>query len=115
MPKFATELTQGQACTRSSEDNGLNDTSQRVYKVILNHPAEVFDPQAFCGVYVGYRHPFNLNQVCFSFDAKFDGDSRMVAIVTFNYKSFATAAAWGSTPRLRSWSCASRPTPRSCW
>ena len=98
MPKFATELTQGQAFTRSSEDNGLNDTSQRVYKVILNHPAEVFDPQAFCGVYVGYRHPFNLNQVCFSFDAKFDGDSRMVAIVTFNYKSFATAAASANQP-----------------
>lgn len=93
MPKYATELTQGQAFSRTSEEDGLHDTAQRVYKVLLLHPAEVFDPQSFTGTYIGSRHPYNVNLVCFSFDAKFDGDSRMVSIVTFNYKNYATWAA----------------------
>jgi len=87
MPKVATELTQGQAFARTAEDAGLADTATRVYKVILSYPNESFDPQAFCGTFVGGRHPTNINLACCDFNAKFDGDSRMVAIVTFNYKS----------------------------
>lgn len=87
MPKFATEITQGQSFARTAEDATLADTATRAYKVILSSPGEVFDPQAFCGVYVGGRHPYNTNLVCCDFNAKFDGDSRLVAIVTFNYKS----------------------------
>jgi len=93
MPKYATELTQGQAFSRTSQEDGVHDTAQRVYKVVLLHPAEVFDPQDYTGTYIGARHPFNLNLVCTSFDAKFDGDSRMVSIVTFNYQSYASAAS----------------------
>lgn len=87
MPKFATELAQGQAFARTAEDATLADTATRVFKVMLSSPGEIFDPQAFCGVYVGGRHPYNINLACCDFNAKFDGDSRMVAIVTFNYKS----------------------------
>jgi hypothetical protein len=87
MPKYATELAQGQAFARTSEDAVLADTASRCYKVILSSPAEVFDPQSFCGVYVGGRHPYNTNLTCCDFSAKFDGESRMVAIVTFNYRS----------------------------
>ena len=87
MPKLATELTQGQAFARTAEDAAIADTACRVYKVILNSPGETFDPQAFCGTYVGSRHPTNINLACCDFTAKFDGESRMVAIVTFNYKS----------------------------
>lgn len=93
MPKMFTELTQGQTFSRSSEEGGLVDSAQRVYKVILLHPAEVFDPQFLTGTYVGSRHPYNINLVCFNFDAKFDGESRMVAFVTFYYKNYATWAA----------------------
>lgn len=87
MPKVATELTQGQTFARTAEDAVLADTATRVYKVVLSYPSESFDPQAFCGTYVGSRHPTNINLACCDFNAKFDGDSRMVAIVTFNYKS----------------------------
>lgn len=87
MPKLATELTQGQSFSRSAEDATVADASTRAYKVLLNFPGEVFDPQAYCGTYVGSRHPTNVNLVCCDFSARFDGDSRMVAIVTFNYKS----------------------------
>ena len=93
MPKYATELTQGQAFSRTSQEDGVHDTAQRVYKVVLLHPAEVFDPQDYTGTYIGARHPFNLNLVCTSFDSKFDGDSRMVSIVTFNYQSYASVAS----------------------
>ena len=93
MPKFATELTQGQSFSRTSEDAVLADTASRSYKVILSAPGEVFDPQAFCGVFVGSRHPTNTNLTCSDFSAKFDGDSRMVAIVTFNYRSNLSIAS----------------------
>lgn len=93
MPKYATELTQGQAFSRTSQEDGIHDTAQRAYKVVLLHPAEVFDPQDYTGTYIGSRHPYNLNLVCTSFDSKFDGDSRMVSIVTFNYQSYASVAS----------------------
>lgn len=93
MPKAVTELTQGQAFTRSSEEGGISDSAQRVFKVILSAPSEQFSPQAACGVYIGSIHPSNPNIVCFDFNARFDGESRMVALVTFNYKNFNSNAA----------------------
>lgn len=93
MPKYATEMTQGQAFTRTAQENGVTDTAQRVYKILLLHPAESFNPQAYTGTYIGSRHPTNLNLVCTSLDAKFEGDSRMVAVVTFSYQSYATVGA----------------------
>lgn len=96
MPKFATELAQGQAFSRSVDENGLSDTFVRVFKVVLTSPSEVFDPQTYCNVFIGNPHPLNPNLTCYSFDAKFDGDSRMVSIVTFNYKSYASSAGSSS-------------------
>jgi hypothetical protein len=87
MPKFATELTQGQSFSRTAENAAIADAATRAFKVILSSPGETFDPQAFCGTFVGSRHPTNINLVCSDFNAKFDGDSRMVAIITFNYRS----------------------------
>jgi hypothetical protein len=98
MPRYATELTQGQAFSRTSEENGVNDTAQRVFKIALVSPAEVFNPQVYTGVYIGTIHPYNNNLICFSFDSKFDGDSRMVTLVTFNYKSFASSPASSGRP-----------------
>ena len=109
MPKYATELTQGQAFSRTSQEDGVHDTAQRIYKVMLLHPAEVFDPQAYTGTYIGGRHPTNLNLICTSFDAKFDGDSRMVAIVTFNYQSYASAAASAGRPDPKTMEPSTRP------
>ena len=98
MPKYWTELTQGQTFSRTSEEDGIHDTAQRVFKVLLVSPAEVFDPQAYLGVYIGTIHPYNNNLICFSFDAKFDGESRMVSLVTFDYRSYASAAASSGRP-----------------
>lgn len=98
MPRMLAELAQGQAFSRTSEEGSLNDTFMRTFRVMLLSPGEVFDPQAYCGVYVGDRHPYNLNLICHSFDAKFDGDSRLVTLITFNYRSFASTAASSNRP-----------------
>jgi hypothetical protein len=126
MPKLATELTQGQSFARTAEDATIADTATRVYKVILNSPGESFDPQAFCGTFVGSRHPTNVNLVCSDFNAKFDGDSRMVTLITFNYKSNLSVSSSSSHknpkqqhPRERpaSWTTSSSlvEAPASVW
>jgi hypothetical protein len=95
MPIASSELAQGQAFSRSSEDDGLRDTFDRVFKVLLSSPSEVYDPQAYCNVYIGSAHPFNYNLTCHSFDAKFDGESRLVNLITFKYKSYSSNEASG--------------------
>jgi hypothetical protein len=95
MPISFSELAQGQAFSRSSEDDGLHDSFDRVFKVLLSSPSEVYDPQDYCKVYIGDPHPFNPNQTCHAFDAKFDGESRMVNIITFKYRSFSSQVASG--------------------
>ena len=109
MPKYATELTQGQAFSRTAQDGGTSDTAQRAYKVVLLHPAEVFSPQSYTGTFIGSRHPTNLNLVCTSFDSKFEGDSRMVAIVTFSYQSYASVSASAGRADPKTVNPATRP------
>jgi hypothetical protein len=85
MPKKTSEVTQGAQFSRSSQEGASSDSQTRVFKVLLEYAGEVIDVQLTCGIYVGYRHPYNTNIYCTSFDARFDGDSRMVLICTFNY------------------------------
>lgn len=87
MTRAAVELSQGQAFGRSVEDAQAADTSERNFRVILSAPNEVYSPQSVCGVYVGDRHPLNPYLTCSGFDAKFEGDSRLVNIITFKYSS----------------------------
>jgi hypothetical protein len=71
------------------QDGSVADSQVRVFKIILSAPSEVVDPQDHCSIRVGDRHPINTNITCKSFDVRFDGDSRLVMIVTFNYESQA--------------------------
>jgi hypothetical protein len=87
------ELGQGQAFTRTSEPDGSHDTRQRVFKVLMSFPGEKYDPQEFCGVSIGSAHPDNSFLTCYEMDCKFDGDSRLVNIITFKYKNFASQFA----------------------
>ena len=93
MPRLFTELGQGQAFSRTNDEGMMNDTFARVFRIVLSSPQEVFSPQAVCGVYIGSLHPFNANLICHTFDVKYDGDSRMVVLVTFQYKTYASSAA----------------------
>lgn len=115
MPKGVSEISQGNQFSRSANEGQLADSATRSFRVILNSPDEVFDIQASCGVSVGDPHPTNQNIYCASFDAKYEGDSRMVLVATFNYQSAATASAPNSktiSPGIRpaNWSISTELT-----
>ena len=74
------------------QDGSVADSQTRVFKIILSQPNEVIDPQTHCDIRVGDQHPINTNIVCKSFDIRFDGESRSVMVVTFNYESSAHAS-----------------------
>jgi hypothetical protein len=71
----------------------VSDEAQLVFKVLLSSPNEYYNAQAYCEVYVGQEHPVNNWLTCYTFDVKPDGDSRMVHLVTFKFKTFASNEA----------------------
>lgn len=97
MPKLVKELPQGKAFGRSSEGGVLADTATRVWKIILNAPNEGFDISQAIGVQIG--DPLDsVNQIpCVSIDVKSDGESRLVRIVTAQYRSSAMVDGEGGT------------------
>lgn len=95
MPKAVSEISSGGQFSRSLNQGQLADAATRSFRVILNTPAEAFDIQATCGVFIGDVHPTNANLACTNFDAKYDGDSRTVLLCTFNYASAPAAQGGG--------------------
>ncbi len=99
MPKKISEVTQGSQFSRSLQEGSSSDSQTRVFKVLLSYAGEVIDIQQTCGIYVGYQHPYNTNIYCTAFDARFDGDSRMVLVCTFNYAPKAGTSSSGQDPQ----------------
>lgn len=96
MARLVSEVAQGQQAQFSSGDNGTPTSSQtRVFKVLLDQPGEIVNLQQVCGVFIGDQHPYNPGIFCQSYGAQFDGDSRMVIVITFTYESVASSAAGG--------------------
>jgi hypothetical protein len=87
MPRLVSELAQGNAFGRSSDGGGAADSATRKFKVILNSPNESWDIFQTVGVNIGDLYG-NLNPIpCVSVTAVHDGDSRVVCIVTAEYRS----------------------------
>jgi hypothetical protein len=95
VPQEVLELISGITFARSSNEGQLADAQTRVFRLLKTSPGEVFDIQQACGVSIGQQHPFNLNLYCVSFDCRAEGDSRMVAVCTFNYQSTPGAGGVG--------------------
>lgn len=93
MPKLVSEISSGVQFSRSSDAGVLSDSQTRVFRIALNEPGELVYPTEECGVRIGDPHPVNTNIYCTSFDFKFEGESRSVLLVTFQYKSTAGADA----------------------
>jgi len=89
MPKMVTELAQGKSFSRSAEGGALADQATRTWKIILNSPNESFIISNVVGVNIG--DPLgSANPIpCVSLDVRADGESRMVRIVTAQYRSSA--------------------------
>lgn len=87
MPKLVSELIQGKSFARSAEGGRLADTATRTWKIILNSPSEGFDITEAVGVQIGDVLD-SVNPIpCVSIDVKADGESRLVRIVTAQYRS----------------------------
>lgn len=95
MPNAVSEVASGAQFTRSSNEGAIADSQTRVFKIVLKEPGEYVDFQKECGIYVGDPHPSNAGIFCQSFEGRFDGESRMVLLATFNYATKASAASSG--------------------
>jgi hypothetical protein len=87
MPKLVKEITSGNENSRSVDGGQVADVSVRSWRVILNSPSEAYDVQQAIGVYIGDTHPVNTSLPCVSISEKVEGDSRVVRIVTANYRT----------------------------
>jgi hypothetical protein len=95
MPKLVSELAQGNTFSRSSDGGALADSATRVFKIILNTPDEAIDIFAAIGVNIGDVYSANNPIPCVSVEGRADGESRLVRIVTAQYRSSAGVGASG--------------------
>lgn len=95
-----------------------NDALARAFRIVLNSPNETFSYESATGVTLGQSHPNDPNMVATTYDARFDGESRMVVIVTFRY-SPRQAEDQDQPPELRpaNWSIgsATQDVPAQTW
>lgn len=83
----ASEVTSGSSESRAAGDTGrVTDARSRAFRVIKSSPSEDVNYESLTGVFIGSRHPSTNDLACVSYDARFDGDSRMVVLVTFRYE-----------------------------
>jgi hypothetical protein len=97
MPRNVVYLSQGNTFSRSSDTNAVVDSATRVFKVILSEPNEAWDLSATVGVYIGDPYSADNTIPCVSLDAKADGESRLVRIVTATYRATPGVSASGPT------------------
>jgi hypothetical protein len=95
MPSAVSEIASGAQFTRSSQEGVVADSQTRTFRIVLKSPGEYVDFQKECGIYIGDRHPSNTDIFCQSFDGRFDGESRMVLLATFNYATKASSSGSG--------------------
>ena len=94
MPKLVSELAQGKSFSRSADGGALADQATRTWKILLNTPDESFVISDAVGVNIGDPLGAANPIPCVSLDVKADGESRLVRIVTAQYR---TTAGIGST------------------
>jgi hypothetical protein len=87
MPKLVSELAQGNSFSRSSDGGALADSATRVFKIILNEPNEALDIFSAIGVTIGDVYSASNPIPCVSVEGRADGESRLVRIVTAQYRS----------------------------
>jgi len=95
VPKEVSEISSGQQFSRSAGEGELADSYTRSFRIIRQSVDEIVDIQEACQVYIGDVAPYNSNIYCLSFDARFEGDSRMVITATFNYQTTPSGGGGG--------------------
>lgn len=87
MPKMVSEIAQGQSYEFSAGDAEIASRQVRVFRLIKSDPTEYINVFQACGVYIGNQHPQNVELYCESVSAQYEGDSRLVLLITFNYRA----------------------------
>lgn len=93
MPKLISELAAGQQYQFSSKEGQIAASQTRRFRILLQQAGEVFNIQETCQVFIGDVHPLNQDLFCTNYSAEYEGDSRMVVVVTFSYESTPSAAS----------------------
>jgi hypothetical protein len=114
MPKMVAELTQGVTFEFSSEQEGVAASTPRVFRIIKNTPDEYINLPVACQVNIGDEHPGESGLHCFSFTGAYDGDSRMVILATFNYRTTPSQGSSGGGQDPKSFSPDIRPVNWNC-
>lgn len=117
MPQVVSEITQGHSQSRKKGGGEFQDsgTATRVFRVVLSYPGETFDPVSTCGVSPGSSHPNDSTLVCTDYSSSFEGESRFVMLVTFNYSGEGNQDN-GLPPDMRpaNWTLGSALMERPC-
>lgn len=86
MPKLVSEIAQGQSYEFSASEAEIASRQVRVFRLIKSDPTEYVNVFQACGVYIGNPHPQNQELYCESVSAQYEGESRLVLLITFNYR-----------------------------
>jgi hypothetical protein len=87
MPKMVSEITQGSSFEFSSDDTTTSSQDVRVFRIIKSSPSEYINLPQVCNAPIGGEHPRNTGLFCTNFSAAYEGESRMVILATFNYRT----------------------------
>jgi hypothetical protein len=101
MPKMVSELAQGLSFSRSAEGGADAYQATRKWRVILKEPGEVWDIAAQVGLNIGSPYSQSNPIPCVSLDVAADGESRLVRIVTAQFRSSESAAPNAPDPRTQ--------------
>jgi len=95
MPKMVSEITQGSSFEFSSDDTTTSSQDVRVFRIIKSSPSEYINLPQVCNAPIGGEHPRNAGLFCTNFSAAYEGESRMVILATFNYRTTPSQASSG--------------------
>lgn len=87
MPKLVVELAQANTFSLTAENGRGAYSATRAWKVILNSPDESYDVETVTGLSIGSPYRSDLQIPCVSLEARAEGDSRLVRVVTATFRA----------------------------
>lgn len=87
MPKNIVQLAQGNTFSETSENGRGAFSASRSWRIILTSADEVWNINEATGVDIGSPYSESNPIPCVSLEARADGDSRLVRVVTANYRA----------------------------
>lgn len=93
MPKLVVEIPQSNAFSMSSDGGSEAYSATRAWRVILTSPNEAINVNTVTGVNIGDAYSTANPIPCVSIEGRADGDSKLVKIITAQYRATAGGGA----------------------